>query len=259
MISQEAGGPSFSETDYVCVAADLLGRMTRERQSLELNNRRIALSMAAAGHDLRQRLHMLLGTVELLALTKDDLRSAELSQRAKSLIFRLAGELEQLAVQAERENRPAGPSPQCFGIAEILGRLKCDWEPEAACKLLRFNINQQEYLVESDLRLLTVIMNNVVGNAVKHTMKGGITIDSTIEGRFVVLSVADTGPGISEENLRRSFDFSPRLIKATEGMGLGLSIARRTAEMLGHEFYISAAANGGTCIRLHVPLANRWI
>ena len=247
----------FTDADYIRVATDLLSKMLSERESLEVSNRRIALAMAAAGHDLRERLHQLLGTVELLTATKDEVRRGELHQRAKSLIFRLAGELERLAIQAEQENRAVIASPHCFAIASLLGQVKNDWELEAARKYLRFTIDQPEYLVESDPHLLSVIMNNLVGNAVRHTAEGAVSVTSTVEGQFVILSVSDTGPGISQEDLRRSFGFSSRLGGLGKGMGLGLSIARKSAEVLGHEFEVTTAPSCGTCIRLYVPLVNR--
>ena len=256
MHRQAVSNPPTTDTDYICVAADLLSKMMSELQSLELNNRRLTLAMASVGHDLRQRLHILLGTVELLTSTEDEVRSAELGQRAKALIFRLAGELEQLACQAERDDCRASPSTHCFGISKLLEAIKNDWEPEAAAKYLRFSVDPEDCLVESDQRLLAAIMNNVVGNAVRHTAQGGVTVASAIEGQYLTLAVSDTGPGISDENLRRSFRFSSRVGGLNEGMGLGLSIARKTAEILGHEFEVSTGINGGTCVRLYVPLAH---
>jgi signal transduction histidine kinase len=252
--------PAFStepltEADYICVAGDLLSRMMSKLQSLEANNQRLALAMTTAGHDLRQRLHLLLGTVELLTSSAERSRSMDLGQRAKTVIFRLAGELEQLALQAERDHNRAPTAAYCFVISNLLGQLKSDWECEAAAKYLDFRVGPADYLVESDQRHLAVIMNNLVGNAVRHTKQGCVTVSSTIDGAFVVLSVTDTGPGISDEDIRRSFSFSSRLRGFNEGMGLGLSIARKTAEMLGHEFAVSTGKNGGTCVRLYVPLA----
>jgi len=55
MNRQAVSCPPITDTDYICVAADLLSKMMSELQSLELNNRRLTLAMAAAGHDLRQR------------------------------------------------------------------------------------------------------------------------------------------------------------------------------------------------------------
>jgi signal transduction histidine kinase len=256
MPKEEMGSPPYAPADYVCVASDALAEMMSEHQALEVCNRRLTLEMAAAGHDLRQRLHMLLTTIERLTSIEDDVCRAELVQRAKSLIFRLAGELEQLASQAKRDYSRATASPQPFVISNLLGQLKSDWESEAAGKYLRFSVDQADYWVESDPHLLTVIMNNLVGNAVRHTAEGGVSITSAIEGPFVILAVSDTGPGISDEDLRRSFSFSPRLGRLNgEGMGLGLCIARSSARLLGHEFEVSTAEHAGTCVRVSVPLA----
>jgi signal transduction histidine kinase len=244
----------FTDSDYICVAGDSLSRMLSKLQSLEANNQRLALAMTTAGHDLRQRLHVLLGTVELLTSTAERSRSMELNQRAKSVIFRLAGELEQLALQAQSDHQRAAPDVRGFAISNLLGQLRSDWECEAAAKFLNFRVEQTNFTVESDQRLLPVIMNNLVGNAVRHTEYGGVAVSSNVEGAYVILSVTDTGPGISDEDIRRSFSFSSRLRGFDQGMGLGLSIARKTAEMLGHEFLVSSGTNGGTCVRLCVPL-----
>lgn len=72
-----------------------------------------------------------------------------------------------------------------------------------------------------------------------------VTVASTIEGQFV----------ISQEELRRSLSVSSRAARPNQGMGLGLSIARRSAKVLGHEFAISTRLNAGTCIQVYVPLA----
>jgi light-regulated signal transduction histidine kinase (bacteriophytochrome) len=101
----------LTEVDYICVAADLLTKMMSELQSLKLSNQRLTLAMATAGHDLRQRLHVLFGTVELLTSSQDQVGRAQLCQRAKLLIFRLARELEQLARQAEQDCRLRNCAP----------------------------------------------------------------------------------------------------------------------------------------------------
>src|ERR1700722_4391998 len=152
--------PQLTDIDYICVAADLLTTMTSELKSLELGNRRLTLAMATAGHDLRQRLHALCGTVELLASSQDRVGRAELCQRAKALIFRLARELEQLALQAERDYRRAASSTHCFVIATVLEQIKGDWESEATAKHLEFTVTHVDCLVKSDQRLLAVIMHN---------------------------------------------------------------------------------------------------
>jgi hypothetical protein len=107
MQGQPISSPQFSDIDYICIATDLLTKMMSELQSLEFSSWRLTLAMATAAHDLRQWLHTLAETVELLTSTQDAVRSAELSRRAISLIYQLAEELEQLAYQAERDSRQA--------------------------------------------------------------------------------------------------------------------------------------------------------
>jgi signal transduction histidine kinase len=259
MAGQAISDSQLTHIDYICVAANLLEDMMSELHSLKANNRRLTLAMAAAGHDLRQRLHTLLATVELLMSTPDKVRMEELSQRAKSLIFRLAQETELLACEAEQEYTRAAPAAPRFLISSVLRQLRSDWGWEAAAKRLHFTVAHIDCVVESDQRLLASILNNLVGNAVRHTSQGGVSVESTREGRFLVLVVADTGPGISEDDLRRSFSFSSRSGGAKEGMGLGLSIARKTAEILGHELDVSTAQNSGTCARLYVPVSSQEI
>ncbi len=79
--------------DYICIEAESLGEIVTDLQDLREKTRRLTLAMATAGHDLRQRLQSLLGTIELLTLAPNPGRAAELSQRAKSLIMRLAADL----------------------------------------------------------------------------------------------------------------------------------------------------------------------
>jgi signal transduction histidine kinase len=248
-------GSGGGDVDYICVGAELLGRMLAELEALKSNNHRLTLAMAAAGHDLRQRLHTLLGIIELLTAYRDANGTAELGHRAKALILRLAGELEELARQAKTDSTCVAHSSCRFGIAPILQQIESDWQAEATAKNLSFAVDHPDCSVESDRRLLAAIMDNLVGNAVRHTSEGSVRVESMKEGGFLVLAVTDTGPGISDDDLRRSFGFSPRLGTAGKGMGLGLSIARSAAKMLGHDLHISTAPNSGTRVRLQVPLS----
>jgi signal transduction histidine kinase len=252
MLEQTRGS---TEIDYICIATDLLARLTSDLQGLDANNAALTLAMATAGHDLRQGLQVLANTIDLIARTDDARRTADLIQRAKALIFRQAHELEQLVVQANHDRSHAVLTLQRFVVSSVLEKIHSDWQAEAAAKNLRFVVDQADYMVESDQRLLSVVLNNIIGNAVRHTPNGRVSVDSTIDGPSLLLVVTDTGPGISDEVLRRSYSFKPRALGSNLGMGIGLSIARKTAEVLGHHFDIASTPNVGTCVRLSLPLA----
>jgi signal transduction histidine kinase len=93
--------PQVTKIDYVCIDADLLSEIRSDLQSLKRDNRRLTLTMAAAGHELRAGLHGLYGALELLTFSQDRSAREDLCQRVKAHIFQLALELEQLALQME--------------------------------------------------------------------------------------------------------------------------------------------------------------
>jgi hypothetical protein len=93
--------PHVTKIDYICIAPDLLSKITSELQSLRRDNRRLTFTIAAAGQDLRTGLHALCGAVELFTFSRDRVAREELSQRVKEHIYQLTLELEQLALQVE--------------------------------------------------------------------------------------------------------------------------------------------------------------
>lgn len=108
-----------------------------------------------------------------------------------------------------------------------------------------------DYTVYGDETQLTSMFNNLVDNAVKYTLPGGkveVTGDSTEEE--VVVSVADTGIGISEKKLVRIFERFYRVdkdrSKATGGTGLGLSIVRHVAENHGGRVTVESTPGEGS-------------
>ena len=92
--------PQRSELHYIGLAAELAGAMISELKCLEANNSRLALSMATTGALAQQRLLSLLRIIEWLRLTRDAEHAVDLIAHAKTLLLRLAGELEQLAANS---------------------------------------------------------------------------------------------------------------------------------------------------------------
>lgn len=88
-----------SEVVYICIAADLLRQMMTELQRTD--HSRLTPDIAAARRNIRRRLDLLLESIESLVAEEDPARSADISRRAKLTIYRLAGEIEQLAIQAQ--------------------------------------------------------------------------------------------------------------------------------------------------------------
>jgi signal transduction histidine kinase len=112
--------------------------------------------------------------------------------------------------------------------------------------------------VTSDRELLTLILQNLVSNAVKYTGEGtavGIGArPATDRGGGWYLEVSDQGPGIAKEKLASLFDsFTRGDTHGKPGVGLGLTIAHQAAQVLGAKLWAEANAGRGTTFRVHLP------
>ena len=110
--------------------------------------------------------------------------------------------------------------------------------------------------VHSDLRLLTHILQNLIGNALKYTERGGVLVGARRRGNTVAIEVHDSGIGIPEDQLGSIFEEFHRLdVQRAEGFGLGLAIVKRMADLLGHRLSVQSVPAKGTRFAVELPLA----
>jgi signal transduction histidine kinase len=111
--------------------------------------------------------------------------------------------------------------------------------------------------VESDRRRVEQILLNILGNAIKFTERGGVTVFSEADATGVSVSVKDTGIGIEAEHLREIFEpfrqVDSGLTRNYEGTGLGLAICRRLAHKLGGEVSAVSEYGVGSTFTLTLP------
>ncbi|CAA7621598.1 PAS domain-containing sensor histidine kinase [Magnetospirillum sp. UT-4] len=111
--------------------------------------------------------------------------------------------------------------------------------------------------IVADQRRLKQVMFNLVGNAVKFTPNGGaITVGAARDGAEVILTVTDSGPGISPEDQARVFDSFVRTAPDTGqgGAGLGLALVRRFVELHGGRVELKSLAGQGTTVTIRLPV-----
>ena len=141
-------------------------------------------------------------------------------------------------------------------IADIVGMI----EPQALQKKLILKHKQalSDIFVMSDSKMINHILQNLVGNAVKFTEKGMVEIYAEKNQSDVKISVADSGIGISEENMTHIFDEFQQADGSTSrrfgGTGLGLAIARKYATILGASIDVSSQLGKGSVFTLTLPL-----
>jgi signal transduction histidine kinase len=136
-------------------------------------------------------------------------------------------------------------------------------QAEAARLSLTIKIGNTPPVIESDASRIRQVLGNLISNAVKYTERGTITVMVDVReeakapgpGRSVALDVADTGPGIAEEQHAVLFQEFRRLDTAGEkkGAGIGLAISRRIAQAFGGDITITSAVGRGSTFTLWLP------
>ena len=221
---------------------------------------------AAASHELRTPLHAIVGYTHLLAtatfgeLPPEAERAAERSSMCAEHLSRLVDDVLLLSTTEIDRLRvvPVRLAPADF--------LRASLEPlrvQAEAKGLSFTIAASPGLpaVESDPDRLRQVLQAVVGNAVKFTPRGGVSVEAVAARDGVEFRVADTGPGIPA--CERDRIFQPfeqlgdpsRTDSVARGTGLGLTIARQLAQRLHGTLEVDdPAGKAGAVFRLRVPV-----
>jgi signal transduction histidine kinase len=146
------------------------------------------------------------------------------------------------------------PIPVDTLVAELAALV--DAQARAASITVRVNVPQPSPVVLGDRQHLQQVLLNLVLNAVQAMRAGGtLTIEAQSGRDGVSLVVADTGAGIPADVLPRVFD--PYFTTRTDGLGLGLTIARRIVEAHGGAIELDSQAGRGTRVRLRLPAAPR--
>jgi signal transduction histidine kinase len=143
-------------------------------------------------------------------------------------------------------------------IADLYASLEARFIAEAATGDLQLTVGADHHHVETDRRLLETVLNNFVSNAIRYTGAGGsVTVSAARRGANLVLTVADTGVGMAQQDLERIFDRFFRTDqtrdRATGGSGLGLGIARRAAQALGGWIEVSSELGLGSRFSIVLP------
>ncbi|WP_020180206.1 hybrid sensor histidine kinase/response regulator [Methylopila sp. M107] len=242
---------SLEETNRALVAA---------KEEAELANRSKTRFLAAASHDLLQPLNATQLSISTLAdmnLGPNALAIAGQVERGLKTIEEL---IKALIDISKLDAGAVRPNVHAVDLNELIEEIVEGFEPMAARKGLRFAIRLKDMSVESDPVLLKRILQNLVSNAVRYTRRGGVLVRARPKAGQCVIDVIDTGPGIASADLGRIYDEFYRCEGAqgaeSVGLGLGLSIVKRTTLALGHGLQVTSRLGRGTRFRLRVAIAH---
>lgn len=240
--------------------AGLAVENARLYESALLANRAKSDFLAIVSHELRTPLTAVLGYVELLGsdqgLTgRQTMHVHRIQESAERLLRLIEGILSFTRLEAGRE--PVQPSR--VSVQELVAGVTAIAEPMAAEKGIDFIVRTPEGLptVDTDPAKAQHVLLNLLSNAIKFTERGGVTLNADLQGRDVVFRVRDTGIGIPPEHVHQVFtpfwQGERADTRRSGGAGLGLSLARRIARMLGGDVRIPDSGGDGTTVEFRLP------
>jgi signal transduction histidine kinase/CheY-like chemotaxis protein len=231
------------------------------RSAAEAANRAKSTFLAAASHDLRQPLHALGMFAQALIDRTREPEGQHLAQRIATSVEALETLLSALLDVSKLDAGAIAANPRDFAIRPLLDRLIEECTAEALERGLKLALVCGDPVIRSDPVLIERILRNIISNALRYTERGGIVIGCRRRGAHYALEVWDSGSGIPADQRSRIFEEFYQIGNPgrdrTRGLGLGLAIVRRLADLLGHRIDVRSREGRGSVFRLVVPAGDR--
>ena len=220
--------------------------------------------LAAMSHELRTPIGAISGYADLLI--EGIVGPVTEEQREKLVRVKAVGDhllkiVDEILTFARLEAKREPALMQELNAGHVMHEAASAVEPLARKKGLDFVVRapEQKVILRTDETKLRQILINLLGNAVKFTSKGAIRMELALAhgGSAATFSVSDTGSGITPEDLERIFEpfvqARGSFSRSHEGTGLGLSVSRQLARLLGGDITVSSTVGQGSTFVVTIP------
>ncbi|PWC83091.1 histidine kinase [Azospirillum sp. TSH100] len=215
--------------------------------------------LAAASHDLRQPVQALLLLSDLLMKEKLSAGARRMAEQIQSSLGGLGGMLDRMLDISKLEAGLVAASPEAVDLAALLGRLHGEFAPQAEKAGQSLRLVAPRMTTRTDPRLLERVLRNLLSNALRFAPGGRVLLGARRRGDQVQIEVWDSGIGIADQHIDRIFQDFFQVGNAArdrrEGLGLGLSIARRLVAMLGGTIDVTSSLGRGSRFTVSLPLS----
>lgn len=228
------------------------------RDRAEAANRAKSRFLAASSHDLRQPLHTLSLYSAALKLRAPNGATGEIAGHIDTALASLSALVNSLLDISKLDAGAVQPELQCTGLKALIERIEADYRPVAREKGLEFRVAAADVQVKTDPVLLERLVGNLVDNAFKYTAAGSVMLAAESDELKVRVTVRDTGAGIPAAERERIFEEFYQIGNPerdrSQGLGLGLAIVRRLAQLLGLEVKLESEPGRGSTFAVTMPL-----
>ena len=229
------------------------------RDAAEAANRSKDKYLAAASHDLLQPLNA--ARLLISTLRERNLPSVEqvLVERTHQALEGAEDLLTDLLDISRLDQAAVKPDVALYRLDELFAPLVSEFQSVALAAGLNLRAHTGHYAIRTDLRLVTRILRNFLSNACRYTDDGCILLGARRRGDRLRLEVWDTGRGIAADRLDAIFlEFNQLDVgRASDrkGVGLGLAIVERIAEILGYPVAVRSWPGRGSMFSIEVPIS----
>ena len=215
-----------------------------------------------ASHELRTPLAVMKGTMEvLIRKPRDQKEYEEKINFCITEVDRLNHMVDQLLLLARFENQKQNIKNETIYLNAIILDNLTRFSSKIENKKLKVNTEfSEDFYIQSDNYLVSIVISNLISNAIKYSNKNGeININLVNNNNKISFSIADKGIGISPVDIDKIFNSFYRSDVTNhaeiKGTGLGLSIVKRLCDLLKLEIAVESKLNQGTTFILSFPLA----
>lgn len=214
--------------------------------------------LAAASHDLRQPIHTMSLFSAALGMRELDPKAQHIADNIEAAVKALSYQLDALLDISKLDAGIVSVKHSRFSLAEMLSRLVEEARGTATEKRIDVILDCPDNAVtRTDQALLERIVRNLMTNAITHNEDCGLRVEATRTDRHWSLTVSDTGCGIDPDDQDKVFEEFYQVANPerdrSRGLGLGLAIVRRLAELLGLNLRFESEPGRGTRFTLSLP------
>jgi signal transduction histidine kinase len=231
-------------------------------EDLEIASQHKNQFVANMSHELRTPLAAILGYAELIQegfYEPQGPKSLDALTRIRSNGKHLLGLINTVLDIAKIESGQFKLNMSEYAIESVVETVRSATDSLAQNKrlLLKTDVAKSLPIGLGDEQRLTQVLLNLVGNAIKFTDAGEVRVTAKAVNGYFNVSVADTGPGIPQQEQTRIFDqfhqVDSSLNKAKGGTGLGLAIAKQIVEMHGGRIWVESTVGKGSTFQMEIP------
>ncbi|GAB5604851.1 PAS domain-containing protein [Sideroxyarcus sp. TK5] len=234
------------------------------RNAAETANRAKSVFLANMSHELRTPLNAILGFSSMLRkdpqLQPGHSESLNIINRSGEHLLTLINDvLEMSKIEAGRMQVEKAPLDLGALVRDVADMMQLRAQDKGLRLLLEQSSKVPRYINGDEARLRQVLIN-LVGNAVKFTQQGGVTVRFGVkpnaEQSHLLIEIEDSGVGISPEDQAKIFEPFVQLAEdaSQKGTGLGLPLARQYAQLMGGKISVESTPGQGSVFRVELPL-----